>query len=198
MHARTWIIFLDFWKYSYIPEIVLPRKNTQKYRRNLLDLLVVTNYIRFVWSLGKNEIVNQKNIDTINSENKKSYLQPAKQNLSMKCSTRRSNWEKCYKSAKLSYISCSLAHFSGYCRKKKEFSAAGRSTQETYKTTISERSSVNCSWKDFRYFSISSHFAAVLEKKGILSSHIPKFESYRSRSPITHPRKAGGEGRKGG
>ena len=43
-------------------------------------------YIKFVRSLGKNDIENQKNIGTINWENKESDLQPAKQNFSMKLS----------------------------------------------------------------------------------------------------------------
>ena len=43
-------------------------------------------YIKFVSSLGKNDIDNQQTIDTINWENKESDLQLAKQNLSMKLS----------------------------------------------------------------------------------------------------------------
>ena len=43
-------------------------------------------YIKFVISLGKNDIENQKTIDIINWENKESDLQPAKQNLLMKLS----------------------------------------------------------------------------------------------------------------
>ena len=35
-------------------------------------------YIKFVGSLGKNSIENQKTIDTVNWENKESDLQPAK------------------------------------------------------------------------------------------------------------------------
>ena len=41
-------------------------------------------YIKFVRSLGKNDIENQKAIDTINWENKDSDLPLAKQNLSVK------------------------------------------------------------------------------------------------------------------
>ena len=43
-------------------------------------------YIKFVRSQGKNDIENQKTIDTLNWENKESDIQPAKQNLSMKLS----------------------------------------------------------------------------------------------------------------
>ena len=55
-------------------------------------------YIKFVRSLGKNDIENQKTIDTINWENKESDLQPAKTKpvnetlrVFTKCSTRRNN-----------------------------------------------------------------------------------------------------------
>ena len=55
-------------------------------------------YIKFVGSLGKNNIENQKTIDTVNWENKESDLQPAKKTpvdetlrVFTKCSTRRNN-----------------------------------------------------------------------------------------------------------
>ena len=37
-----------------------------------------------------------------------------------KCSTRKNNWEKSYKSAKSSYNFCSFADHSGYCRKRNQ------------------------------------------------------------------------------
>ena len=43
-------------------------------------------YIKFVRSLGKNDIKNEKPINTINRENKESDLQPTKKNLSIKLS----------------------------------------------------------------------------------------------------------------
>ena len=82
--------------------------------------------------------------------------------------------------------------------KEKSYLAAGRSTQETYKTAISARSLIKYSWKGFRYSNICNHSVAVSENKGLLNSHIAKFKSCRSRSSITYPIKPGGEGRKGG
>ena len=80
--------------------------------------------------------------------------------------------------------------------KEKNYLAAERYTQETYK--ISARSLVKCSWKGFRYSNICSDSVAVSEKEGILNSHIAKFKSCRSRASVTYPIKPGGEGRKGG
>ena len=83
-------------------------------------------------------------------------------------------------------------------QKKNSYLAAERSTQETYKITISTRSLVKCSCKGFRYSNICSHSIAVLEKEGVLNSHIAKFKNFRSPAWITYPIKPGGEGRKKG
>ena len=48
-------------------------------------------YIKFVRSLGKSDMENQKTIDTINWENKESDFRPAKLNLSIKLSGCLSN-----------------------------------------------------------------------------------------------------------
>ena len=82
--------------------------------------------------------------------------------------------------------------------KEKSYLAAGRSTQETYKITISTRSLVKCSCKGFRYSNICSDSVAVSEKEGILNSHIAKFKSCRSRASITYPIKPGGKAEKVG
>ena len=111
-----------------------------------------------------------------------------------KCSTRKNNWEKSYKSAKSSYNFCSFADHSGYCRKRNQLR---RSTQDTYKKIISANSLVKCSCKSVRYSSICSNSVAVSEKERTSNSHISKFKSCGSQASITYPIKPGGEGRKG-
>ena len=162
-------------------------------------------YIKFVRSLGKNDIENQKTIGTINWENKESDLQPAKQNFSMKLSECLPNVlhaETIEKKA-INLLNHPTALVLSpttqvTAEKEKSYLAAGRATQETCKVTISARSLVKCSCKGFRYSNICSHSVAVSEKKGILNSHIAKFKSSRSRASVTYPIKPGGEGRKGG
>ena len=63
--------------------------------------------------------------------------------------------------------------------KEKRYLAAGRSTQQTYKITISARSLVKCSCKGFIYFNICSHSVTVSEKEEILNNDIAKFKSCR-------------------
>ena len=82
--------------------------------------------------------------------------------------------------------------------KEKRYLAAGRSTQQTYKITISARSLVKFSCKGFIYFNICSHSVTVSEKEEILNNDIAKFKSCRSRASITYIIKPGSEGRKGG
>ena len=62
---------------------------------------------------------------------------------------------------------------------EKKYLAAGRSTQQTYKITISARSLVKCSCKSFIYFNICSHSVTVSEKEEILNNDIAKFKSCR-------------------
>ena len=134
-----------------------------------------------------------------------SDLQPAKQNLSMKLSECLPNVlhaETIDKKAinllnhPTALVLSSTTQVT--TKKEKSYLAAERSTQETYKITISARSLVKCSCKGFRYSNICSHSVAVSEKEGILNSHIAKFKSCRSRASVTYPIKPGGEGRKGG
>ena len=130
--------------------------------------------IKFVRSLGKNDIENQKTIDTINWEIKESDLQQAKQNLLMKlleCLPNVLHTETTEKKA-LNLLNHSTALVLSptsqvTAEKEKSYLAAGRSTQETNKITISARSLVKYSCKGFRYSNICSHSVTVSEKEGM-------------------------------
>ena len=161
-------------------------------------------YIKFVRSLGKNDIKNQNTIDNIHWENNKSDLQLARKNLSMKLSECLPNVlhaETIEKKAinLLNHPTTLVLLPTTQVTAEKEISylAAGTSTQETYKKIISAKSLVKCSCKGFRYSSICSHSTAGSEKERISNSHISKFKSCRSQASITYPIKSGGEDRKG-
>ena len=93
-------------------------------------------YIKFVRSLGKNDIKNQNTIDNIHWENNKSDLQLARKNLSMKlaeCLPNILHAEIIKKKAiNLLNDSTTLA-LSPSTQVTAEKEAGGRSTQETYK-----------------------------------------------------------------
>ena len=158
-------------------------------------------YIKFVRSLGK----NQKTIDIITWEIKESDLPLAKQNLPMKlleCLPNVLHAEIIEKRALYLLNHPTALVLSptteATAEKKKSYLAAGRSTQETYKITISARSLLKCSCKGFRYSNICSNSVPVSEKERILNNHIAKFKSCRSRASFTYPIKPGGKCRKGG
>ena len=97
-------------------------------------------YIKFVRSLGKNDIKNQNTIDNIHWENNKSDLQLARKNLSMKLSECLPNVlhaETIEKKAinLLNHPTTLVLLPTTQVTAEKEISylAAGRSTQETYK-----------------------------------------------------------------
>ena len=161
-------------------------------------------YIKFVSSLGKNDIDNQQTIDTINWENKESDLQLAKQNLSMKLSEclpdvllAETIEEKAINLLNHLPALVLLPTTQVTAENEKSYLAGGRSTQETCKA-ISARPLVKCSCKGFRYSNICSHSVVVSEKERILNSHIAKFKSHRSWASITYPIKPGGKGRNRG
>ena len=161
-------------------------------------------YIKFVSSLGKNDIDNQQTIDTINWENKESDLQLAKQNLSMKLSEclpdvllAETIEEKAINLLNHLPALVLLPTTQVTAENEKSYLAGGRSTQETCKA-ISARPLVKCSCKGFRYSNICSRSVVVSEKERILNSHIAKFKSHRSWASITYPIKPGRKGRNRG
>ena len=148
-------------------------------------------FIKFVSSLGKNDIDNQKIIDTINWGNKGSDLQLAKQNLSMKLSEclpdvllAETIEEKAINLLNHLPALVLLPTTQVTAENEKSYLAGGRSTQETCKA-ISARPLVKCSCKGFRYSNICSHSVVFSEKGRILNSHIAKFKSHRSWASIT-------------
>ena len=97
------------------------------------------NYIKFARSHGKNDIQNQKIIDTTNWENKECDFQPVKQNLSMKLLPIVLHAETIKKKAiiLLNYpTALVLSHTTQVTAEEDNYLAVGRSSKETYKITI--------------------------------------------------------------
>ena len=93
-------------------------------------------YIKFVRSLGKNDVKNQNTIDNIHWENNKSDLQLARKNLSMKLSECLPNVlhaEIIEKKAIYLLNHSTTLVLSPFTQVTAEKEAGGRSTQETYK-----------------------------------------------------------------
>ena len=71
-------------------------------------------------------------------------------------------------------------------KKRRVISAAGRSTQDNLKNNYFRKIFGKVWLHEFQISNIYSHSAATSEKEWILSSHITKFKSCRSRASITY------------
>ena len=88
-------------------------------------------------------------------------------------------------------------------RKQGKWSSARKTkpvdeTLRVFTKCSTRRNNCEISYKSAKSSCNSCSFAHLSEKEGILTSHIAKFQSCRSRASITYPIKLGGEGWKAG
>ena len=101
-----------------------------------------------------------------------------------RCSSRKNSWEKSYKSTKPSYSSGTILQVTA--EKEKSYYSSRKIYSRNPKNNYFRKIFGKVWLHEFQISNIYSHSAATSEKEWILSSHIAKFKSCRSRASITY------------